>query len=73
MARIENRLTALEQRYARPQELRIYGEDLRIPGGLFVRTMPPDPTGRHMTRAEAVTDAGDATTIFVIYDDGGIE
>ena len=67
MARIDARLTELEKRMAPAPELRIYGESLRVPGGLFVRTMPPDPAGRHMTRAECVADAGDATTLFVTY------
>ena len=67
MASHKFRLAELEKRMAPAPELRIYGESLRTPGGLFVRTMPPDPAGRHMTRAECVADAGDATTIFVTY------
>ena len=65
----KTRLAELEKRMAPAPALRVYGEDLRTPGGLFVRTMPPDPAGRHMTRAECVADAGDATTIFVVYED----
>ena len=70
MNALSRRLTAVEAKQAPPEKLAIYGEDLREPGGLFVRTNPADDAGRLMTRDEARVDAealGATTVIWVLY------
>lgn len=72
MRGLDKRLTAVEAKQAPAGKLAIYGEDLRVPGGLFVRTNPADDAGRLMTRDEARVDAealGATTVIWVMYDD----
>ena len=70
------RLAALEQRSAPARLLYVYGEHPRGSAGQYIRTMPPDAPGRLLTRAEATAEAesaGATHTIWVVYDEGGIE